>query len=110
MTEIFLLIKNLVENGLYDDEGVILEINLNGAYNRELVFMNLSRELHHVYQCKILEEIKINKALEQNDIISNTAGLAMDTTIEVFERFNWTSPRIREILRDEQEEFIEGSL
>lgn len=66
------------------------------------------RFLHDEYVCK-----NVNLQQEKNITVENLLGrgheLALDHTIWILERFNWSSLP-REILREDQQKFLEGRL
>lgn len=111
ITEIFLFISNLSKSGVYDN-GITLEIELNGVYDRILAFYpNPSkpfREFDQTYQCKFIGPIRIKKTLKQSQLLSDISEPAMDVIQDLFSKFNWNSSQVKEIFRNDQAELIRG--
>lgn len=65
------------------------------------------RSLNQFYQCKI-PEFKIEKDTPLEEIMTNYASLALDTTFEIFERFNWdkVSQGTKDALKTDQDKIL----
>ncbi|MGI0022642.1 MAG: hypothetical protein ACRD9Q_07260 [Nitrososphaeraceae archaeon] len=108
VTEIFLFASRLASNSLFD-KTLHVSIKLKNTNNRLLIFSDPTRMLHGTYMCKI-NEINIERDVSTEDIIANFATLAMDVVVEIFEKFNWHSPDIRNVLKSDQEKLLKGLL
>lgn len=113
VTEVFTFIKNMIRNELTNDD-IELSIELNDVNDRTLWFYSVPyrplRFLHESYQCQMDNPIKISKQIKINQILSDCESLAMETTIELFRRFNWKSTEIGQVLRKDQEDLINKTL
>ena len=111
LTEIFLFISNLVTTGIYEKD-VWLTVELFGVYNRDLTFYpdpsQPFRELHGTYKCRFIGPIRIERRIQQDQIVSSVSDLAMDAAEELFNKFNWKSTQIKEIFRNYQENLVKG--
>ena len=87
ITEIFLFASRLASSN-FPDKNMHVSIELKNCQGRGLILDQFGRSLHEFYTCKI-SEFKIEKDIPLEDIITNYASLALDTTFEIFERFNW---------------------
>jgi len=87
ITEIFLFASRLASSN-FPDKNMHVSIELKDCQERGLILDQFGRSLHQFYQCKI-PEFKIEKDIPLEEIMTNYASLALDTTFEIFERFNW---------------------
>lgn len=66
------------------------------------------RSLHRDYVCQIDFVDLPEKTIDANDIQANYAKMALDATLEVFDRFNWKydEKSIKNILVKDQDNFF----
>lgn len=108
ITEVFLFASRLVSNNL-SDKTLHISLKLKNTNNRMLTFSDPMRMLHGNYTCRI-NEINVERDISTEDIIANFATLAMDVVVEIFEKFNWHSPDIKNVLKENQEKFLKRLL
>jgi len=87
VTEIFLFASRLASSE-FRDKTMHVSIELHDCENRGLILDQFGRNLNDFYTCKI-PKFKIVKDMPLQEIITNYASLALDTTFEIFEKFNW---------------------
>lgn len=87
VTEIFLFASRLASSN-FPDKNMYVSIELKDCQGRGLILDQFGSHLNQFYQCKI-PEFKIDKNIPLEEIMTNYASLALDTTFEIFERFNW---------------------
>jgi hypothetical protein len=87
-------------------EGVEIDITLNGMQNRRLVTLDVGRFLDYDYICRE-ENIKLNRTVNVDELISQRAKYAIEDVVEVFEIFDWKKVPVR-VLQTEQEKFLKG--
>ncbi|MDE1818698.1 MAG: hypothetical protein KGI19_08860 [Thaumarchaeota archaeon] len=106
ITEIFHFASKIVSSGVYDD-ALLISIKMHNAENRILQFVDTMRFLHSEYTCRV-NDIEVKKTPMIPDLLSNWQDMAIESTIELFELFNWHSPDIIKWLKKDQEEFLTG--
>ncbi len=106
ITEIFVFTSRLASNKLFDD-ALHISLELHGTENRSLNFFDTRRSLLNDYRCMI-DNISIKKHFTVQEILANNDTLAMDTVVEIFDRFNWHSDKIRVVLKEDQEGLLKG--
>ena len=104
VTEIYEFASRLAQKNLFD-ETIFLSITLHGMKNRKLIFFEPGRILLGDYVCKIVD-LPLPKTITVDELLGKGRELALDHTIEIFERFNWISPP-RDILKEDQKKFLE---
>lgn len=105
VTEIFLFASKLALENVFGNDLQII-IKLCNTSNRELIMDQFGRDLDRQYICKI-DEIEIKKNISTEDIIKNNKDLSLDTTIDIFHRFNWhLSDDTKGVLQKDQEKFL----
>lgn len=109
VTEIFEFAARLFSN--MDTESIEIIIELHGVKNRLLVFWDtFGRSLSRAYSCDYPEGIiKINKTMAKDSLISNSNDLSLDTTIEIFKKFNWEGAN-KSIFIEDQKKLLERRL
>ncbi len=109
VTEIFEFSRRLMEKGgLGENIEVIIElVNVEG---RALFFWDFLRHLHMDYVCTFRDEnIVIKRVLEKERILSSSAEIALDATIEIFKKFNWLQVP-KNVFVEDQKKFLERRL
>lgn len=107
VTEIYEFASRLAQKNLFENR-FNLSIQLYGMKNRTLQTLDFRRILFRIYTCDI-EEISDARELSAQEIITKPYDLALNHTIQIFERFNWMDPP-KEILKQDQKKFLEGRL
>ena len=108
VTEIFTFASRLASSKLFDKR-VHISLKMNNTINRSLIFgeSSFDRVLYDSYTCKI-NEIIVERDLEVDDVLDNSAKLAMDVVEEIFYKFNWHSKDIKTVFKNDQEKFLKG--
>lgn len=105
VTEIFLFASRLASSQ-FGDKTMHLSIELKNCENRGLILDQFGRSLNQLYICKI-PEFKIVKDIPLQEIITNYASLALDTTFEIFQHFNWDySQGTKDALKHDQDKIL----
>ena len=86
-------------------EGVLVSVTLTDTAGRDLVFWEGGRWLSGRYVCPS-PNIEIKQSYGLGELVENSAGIALRTAREVFNRFSWHNPPM-EILKEDQRRFIE---
>ena len=108
ITEIFFFASNLAKISKYGDETEIV-IELNNTKDRMLFFWDSSgRFLSQSYICRY-QPIKESIIIRTDDLITNTADLALDFTINLFKEFNWKNAN-KNVFISDQTKLIEKRL
>jgi len=108
VTEIYEFASRLAEKVLFD-KGLQLTIELHGMRNRRLMFLDPRRSLFDEYIC-VVNDLPHTQTMSTEEILGKGHDLALDHTVWIFERFNWRSPHIREILKEDQRKFLERQI
>jgi hypothetical protein len=104
VTAIFEFAARLAYRQILSPE-VLLSIEMHGTGGRELAFMTPQRRLDNKYWCRT-ETIEIEKTLRPEELVARARELALDATIEIFNKFNWlTVPR--ELLAEDQVKMLQ---
>jgi hypothetical protein len=85
------------------DPGATLSLELHGLAGRELTFMDPRHRLEEKYWCRP-DDIKIVRSLDPEELRSKSGDLALDMTIEIFQKFGWMNPP-RSLLAEDQPRF-----
>jgi hypothetical protein len=107
ITEIFQFTSRLILKEILKPN-VELSIGLHGMQDRQLFFWERGRHLSSIYKSTI-PDIVFNKIYSREQIIQSPAEVAMEVTIWIFERFNW-SHESKVIFLEEQKKFLEKRL
>jgi len=106
VTEIFEFSSRLAQSQLFD-KGLNISIQLNKMNNRQLFFYDISRAMIQQYICRI-DNFNVGGNFSFEDITIKSSELALNETIQIFERFNMDSPP-QELLKEEQWNFLNKS-
>ena len=104
LTEIYEFLSRLAKHGIYKD-GIGVEVGLYNVRNvsRELKILNPRRlPLVSDYVTET-QKISFLKQYSEKEVLQHSKGLAMDTILEIFSRFNWDDPPLETIIGDQQE-------
>jgi hypothetical protein len=105
ITEIFFFAANLAKLADYKKETEI-NIEIGNVKGRALFFWGQPfRFLSNIYTCEY-EPINEKRIVSTEDLISNTAELALDLTISILKEFNWKKAN-KNIFREDQIKLIE---
>ena len=107
VTEIFEFAARLASKDLLSPTAEI-SIKLIGTEGRRLFFWNPGRLLSRAYICKI-PEMTFSKTYSFSDLLAQANEFALDTTVAIFERFNWMEVP-RGMFSEEQKKFLERRL
>lgn len=107
LTEIFRFASALSASQDMFNGGTAIEIELSDLSNRILTTADPSRTLTHDYRCYEYS-LKCMKDYLAEEIRGHTSELAIDCAVEIFNRFSWLNPDLRELLRMEQESLLGG--
>lgn len=110
VTEIFEFAQRLA---LKDILGNIVEIliELGGVEGRELFFWDsFSRWLDRNYICTFRDEnILVKRTMPKEELIANSAKIALSTCMEIFRKFNWSNVP-EQVFTEDQKKFLEKRL
>ena len=106
VTEIVEFATRLAVKGIYG-KNIKIEISLCDTNDRALASIYSHRWLSRDYVCKI-PEIKWEKLILTEELISNSAEISMNATLYIFERFNWNTSA--DIFKDDQQKLLSGRL
>lgn len=89
-------------------KGVQVIIELNDVEGRQLFFWDsFSRMLNSAYVCEYPEGVlTAERVISKDDLNNNAAGLALDVTVEILNKFNWKTVD-RSIFFEDQRELLE---
>lgn len=104
ITEIYSFASRLVEK-LELESPVYIYINLVNAKGRKIVTLDPRRFLPYDYVSQ-LEEIPRKITIGPSNLIANSAELAIEHVVWLFERFNWTKMP-RQVFIEDQKKFLE---
>lgn len=106
ITEIFLFASRLASSN-FPDKTMHVSIELKNCENRALILDQFGRSLHDTYTCKI-PEFKIEKDIPLENIMTDYASLALDTTFKIFEQFNWDkiTPETKDVFKTDQDKIL----
>lgn len=107
MTEIYRFISNLALKYVFGNN-LIFEVELHNMQNRSLIFLDPMREIGD-YRCQV-NEIKYSDAYSKDDIIGKPNEYAVLRTRWIFQRFNWLSKSVVDLIKNEQEPFVRGKV
>jgi hypothetical protein len=107
VTEIFEFAGRLAIRGVFSPEAE-MSITLAGMEGRKLFLWSPERSLNRLYVCCI-PEIAFSKTFTEAEISARASELALDTTVWIFERFNWIEVP-RQVLAEDQKRFLERRL
>lgn len=107
VTEIFEFAQRLASKDILGDEVEIL-IELVDVEGRELFFWDsFSRWLSRNYICTFRDEnILVKKLLGKEEIIFNSAKLALGVCVGIFKKFNWSDVP-EQVFANDQQKFLE---
>jgi hypothetical protein len=103
-TEIFEFAARLANKNILGDSCKI-QITLQGAQHRKLMFFDPSRSLFRDYICKI-PEIPYEVMTTTLQLLSNSSEMALDGIVWLFQRFNWDEVN-KDIFKKDQRKFLE---
>lgn len=106
ITEIFEFASRLASTPVLENEAYV-EISLSGLEGRTLV-MKPGRMLRRGYTCEE-DTLTNNWTLTAEELLGQSAELALDQTRWLFERFNWHQVPL-DVLEEDQRKLIEGRL
>ena len=110
VTEIFEFASHIVADGAFNSPFEII-IELGNVKDRMLVFWDeWMRDLYRPYVCDFKNEnIKINRVVEKTELIARSSDLALEATLEIFQKFNWNTAT-KQIFIEDQKKFLERRL
>jgi hypothetical protein len=103
-TEVFEFASRLANRGLLG-EACKIHIILHKAKHRKLRFLDAGRELYSDYVSEI-EEIPYEQSISTIQLLSDSAEMALDAIVWLFQRFNWHEVN-KNIFREDQRRFLE---
>jgi len=106
VTEIFTFASRLASNNVFDNM-LRISIKLKNANNRLLMFEDSFRALYADYRSR-MNDMSIIRDITVEDILANSANIAMGVTVEIFNKFNWLSKDIEIAIKGDQEKFLKG--
>lgn len=106
VTEIFTFASRLASNKVFDNS-LHISIKLKNINNRLLMFEDSFRTLYADYRSRI-NEMSIIRDVTVEDILANSANIAMGVTVEIFNKFNWLSKDIEIAIKEDQAKFLKG--
>ena len=107
VTEIFEFAARLASKNILSPKAEI-SIKLVGMDGRQLFCWSRSRYLSMDYICRI-PEITFFETYQISDLLTSAREFALDATVYIFERFNWTFIP-RSLLAEEQKKLLERRL
>ena len=107
ITEIYEFAARLAAKDVLRPSGYI-SINLGNMAGRELAGWGLDDKLPRGYASQ-LDEIEVTDTFSQRTLLAESSNLALDASLQVFERFAWLDPP-RRWLADLQQEFLQRQL
>lgn len=89
-------------------EGVEIIIELHGVDNRMLTFWDsFGRYLSRPYICEFPDGVlSVSKIITRDILSDNYEDLALDATIEIFNKFNWTNVS-KQVFKEDQKKLLE---
>jgi len=107
LTEVFLFAARLAENKVFESN-LIISIKLHNTKNRKLRILEGFRDLFDDYTCQINSIELKDKIINVDELLKNYSRIALDTTLEIFDRFNWkyNEEQIRQVLSKDQDNFF----
>lgn len=107
ITQMYEFAARLAEKGVFDGE-MEMSLELYDMNNRQLFFWDATRTLFRAYICHI-PTITKQQPISVERLLGSSAELALETTLSIFERFNWDEPP-RGIFVEEQKKLLERRL
>lgn len=107
ITEFFIFAKNLAAKKIMGN-AIQLDIKLYGTKDRMLIMDEPFRHLHDNYVCHIDEMNVFKGKIPTTKILADYDKIALDATIEVFNKFQWNNPDIKKVLKNDQEKLLKG--
>jgi hypothetical protein len=104
LTEVYLFIKNLVEQDVYTSD-LRIQISLHNTANRQLRFLEPGRYLLDHYICTQQSVQIADKVYSLEQLRENATSLAADDVQELFSQFQWTDAS-RALIEQEQQRLI----
>lgn len=110
VTEIFAFTQRLASKDVLGDNAEIL-IELADVEGRELFFWDsFSRWLNRTYICTFRDEnILVKRTVSKEELIANSAKIALSACMEIFRNFNWSSVS-EQMFEEDQKKFLEKRL
>lgn len=108
ITEIYLFIKNLINQEVYSTD-LNAEISLHNTNGRQLVTMNPARHLSMSYICHADKVWVPKRVITMNASESDILKYATDDIQYLFEQFQWTDSS-RQLIEDEQQKLIQRKI
>lgn len=108
LTEIFRFASALSAAHDMFNGGTAIEIVLSDLSNRILSTQDPSRALTYDYRCREVS-LKCMKDYPAEELRGNTSELAIDCSVEIFNRFSWLNPSLHDLLRTEQKGLLDGN-
>lgn len=105
ITEIFLFAANLAKSAKFGEQTEII-VELGDVESRTLFFWGEPfRHLFQAYTCKY-QPIEEKRIIQTEDLIKNTADLALDFAMDIFKEFNWKDAN-KSVFIGDQKKFLE---
>ena len=104
-TEIFEFAARLASKGVLRPKAFV-SVQLHNMNDHQLEMFDASRNFFREYVRKSDNPILFEREITEDEIISNTDGLALDLAVEVFENFNWNNPP-RHVFAEDQRKLRE---
>lgn len=106
ITQVFVFLKKLFENGYYSEETVVVEIKLNKAMNRLIWTSDMTRApLFGEYRTRD-DTIEITPLfLNKAKLYENHLDISLKVIKDVFQLFSWNPPE--SLIRADQKRLIE---
>lgn len=110
VTEIFEFTQRLVAKDILGD-AVEISIELGNVEGRELFFWDsFSRWLNMNYICTFRgENILVTRIVPKEELVSNSAKIALVACMEIFKKFNWINVP-EQVFAEDQKKFLEKRL
>jgi hypothetical protein len=108
ITEIYLFASHISLSDIWDTK-MSITIELWGMSNRKLITLDPRRDLNNTYE-SMTDPLEYKKEYSKSEIVADPALHALECVVWLFRRFNWRSPELKEILKKEQNKFINGDI
>lgn len=105
VSEIYEFATRLAQKELFNGSSFI-SITLYGMKNRKLMYFDSNRHLPSEFTCNIVD-LKREKSVATDELLARGNEVALDHTIWILNRFNWSNPP-KEMLREDQQRFLKG--
>jgi hypothetical protein len=108
LTEFYEFASRLAEQGIFP-EGLSISIDLRNVENRRLFSGDFTRQLYREYVCTARNLPHPTLELTEVEILGKAHDFAINHTLWIFERFNWSGSDLSQFLRQEQDKFLRGT-